>query len=128
MRERKNRGKYIQKGIHQINTDHVRLSLRQHGIWDHDGECRIQMVLFTAGKPDGVHGGISVCACDAAFKRSIHTHHGTHCISDEQQAEFRNFLCESISQFFLLGQHPQTLSSRNKSCWLHDFTIVLAGR
>lgn len=92
-RERKNRGKYIQKSICQINPYHVQLFVRQHGIWDHDGECRIQMVLFTAGQPDGVHGGVPVCACDAAFKRSIHTHHGTHCISDEQQAEF---LCSDI--------------------------------
>ena len=51
------------------------------------------MVLFTAGQPDGVHRSVPVCACDAAFKRSLHTHHGAHRISDEQQAEF---LCADI--------------------------------
>ena len=34
-----------------------------------------------------------VQACDTAFKRSIHIHHGAHCISDEQQAEL---LCADI--------------------------------
>ena len=51
------------------------------------------MVLFIAGQFDGVHGGVPVCACDTAFKRSLHTHHGAHCISDEQQAEL---LCADI--------------------------------
>lgn len=91
--ERKNRGKYIQKSICQINSDYVQLSLCQHGIRDHDGECRIQMVLFTAGQPDGVHRSVSICACDATFKRIVNTHHGAHSIFDEQQAEL---LCTDI--------------------------------
>ena len=77
----------------KIHSDSVQLPVCQYGIWNYDGRSRFSLVLFSAGQSVRVYRSLSVCACDAAFRRSIVSDHCVDCIFDEQPSEF---LCPDL--------------------------------
>ena len=63
------RGKDIhtdEKSIDKITSDPVQLSFYRDGIWDVNDQCRVCLVISAVDQPDRLHGGVSVCACNAA--------------------------------------------------------------